>query len=137
MGSEKLPKKSTQNDVQAFLQKVASTTVKREGGKVLICPEAKVSHLGASSHNKNINFEMELSRNWHWMWSNHYYYKKNFSIFEAYKKTLSKFIFSFLKMIFYSIFNKQKSLINKQRFLGLWNAYLQKPSSYRPKIKRG
>ena len=111
--------------------------VKKEGGKVLVCTKAKVSHLGASSHNKNINFEMELSRNWHWMWSNYYYYRKNFSIFEAYKKTLSKFIFSFLKMIFYSIFNKQKSLINKQRFLGLWNAYLQKPSSYRPKIKRG
>tara|TARA_Y100000758_G_scaffold296587_1_gene255704 strand:+ start:1549 stop:2439 length:891 start_codon:yes stop_codon:yes gene_type:complete len=110
--------------------------VKREGGKVLICPKAKVSHLGASSHNKDINFEMELSRNWHWMWSNYYYYKKNFSIFTAYKKTLSKFIFSFLKMIFYSVFNKQKYLINKQRFLGLLNAYLNKPSSYKPKIKK-
>ena len=107
---------------------------KKLGEKIFIHPKSRVSHIGASSHNQNIQFEMELSRNWHWMWSNYYYYKKNFNVFTAIKKTYLRLISSFLKMSFYIFVNKKKYLIYRQRFTGLISAYLNKPSWYRPKV---
>ena len=108
--------------------------IKKLGEKIFIHPKSRVSHIGASSHNQNIQFEMELSRNWHWMWSNYYYYKKNFNVFTAIKKTYLRLISSFLKMSFYIFVNKKKYLIYRQRFTGLISAYLNKPSWYRPKV---
>jgi hypothetical protein len=94
--------------------------------------EAKIKHLGGRSHGKEFNLEMEISRNWHWMWSNFYYKKKHFGNIRAYNETILLFFKSILKTIFFLFFSKKKFLINKARFLGLFNSYLGKDSFYRP-----
>jgi len=100
--------------------------------KIYLIPEAKIKHLGGRSHGKEFNIEIEISRNWHWMWSNFYYKKKHFGKIRAYNETISLFFKSILKTIFFLFFSKKKFLINKARFLGLFNSYLGKDSFYRP-----
>jgi N-acetylglucosaminyl-diphospho-decaprenol L-rhamnosyltransferase len=100
--------------------------------KIYMIPKAKIKHLGGKSHGEKFNLEMEISRNWHWMWSNFYYNKKHFGVLKAYKVTILLFIKSILKMILFLFFNKKKFLINKARFLGLFNSFLGNKSFYRP-----
>jgi GT2 family glycosyltransferase len=100
--------------------------------KIYLISEAKIKHLGGRSHGKEFNLEMEISRNWHWMWSNFYYKKKHFGNIRAYNETILLFFKSILKTIFFLFFSKKKFLINKARFLGLFNSYLGKDSFYRP-----
>jgi len=128
-------------DEKIFLYKEETDLIKRcndNNLKVFSIPLCQVNHIGTSSFSSNTEteFEIELSRNWHWMWSNYYFYKKNFGILYAYKKTLRKLISSFFKMYLYFLMgNRKKHLIYKCRFSGLCNSYLNKPSWYRPKIK--
>ena len=102
--------------------------------KILILREAKIFHKGNSSVNKKFNYEIELNRNWHLMWSKFYFYKKHYSIILAYKQTIRSFFSSFIKMVYYSFFNKKKSLIYLNRFSGLLNSYLNKKSWKRPNV---
>ena len=103
-----------------------------ENEKIYVVKNAKIKHLGGQSHDINFNLNMEISRNWHWMWSNFYYYKKHFSSFLAYKNTLPLFFKSFVKIFFYLFLSKEKFLVNRARFLGLFNAYMGKGSFFRP-----
>ena len=103
-----------------------------ENEKIYVVKNAKIKHLGGQSHDINFNLNMEISRNWHWMWSNFYYYKKHFGIFLAYKNTLPLFFKSFVKIFFYLFLSKEKFLVNRARFLGLFNAYMGKGSFFRP-----
>ena len=52
-------------------------------------PKIKVQHFGGKSVNLPNSIEIEANKNWHYMWSKFYYYKKNFSIINAYKKGIS------------------------------------------------
>ena len=109
--------------------------IKDAGEKIYVVRPAKIYHLGGMSHDLKFKYELELSRNWHWMWSLFYYNKKHYGTLYAAKVTIPKLISSFLKCFFYIfIFRFEKSKIYLFRLLGLINAYLNKSSSYRPKI---
>ena len=108
----------------------------RENNKKLyLDPDIRVYHLGGSSHDVKINYEMELSRNWHWMWSTFYYHRKYNGYFLAFLMIFPKLFSSLFKIIFYTLtLNRAKKRIYFQRFSGLINSILLKPSWYRPKI---
>ena len=109
--------------------------LKNKNKKIYLDKKVIVHHIGASSHNKKINFEMELSRNWHWMWSTFYFNRKHYNYFYALFKVSRKFFSSLIKFIYYlMIFNKSKKKIYFQRFSGLFNSIIGKKSWYRPKI---
>tara|TARA_Y100001958_G_C21184005_1_gene513397 strand:+ start:305 stop:1144 length:840 start_codon:yes stop_codon:yes gene_type:complete len=103
--------------------------------KIYLDPSIKISHVGGSSHNQDIDFEMELSRNWHWMWSTFYYHKKYNNYFLSLLKVSSKFFSALFKVALYSIiFNGNKKKIYYQRLSGLYNSIIGKNSWYRPKV---
>jgi GT2 family glycosyltransferase len=102
--------------------------------KILVINKALVLHKGNSSVDKKFNYEIELNRNWHLMWSKFYFYKKNFSIITAYKKTLRSFFSSLIRIIYYKFINEKKYFIYLNRFNGLLSSYMNKKSLRRPKI---
>jgi len=86
------------------------------------------------SHNKKHNVPIELNRNWHYLWSGFYFYKKNNNYLFAAMYMLPTLFRMGLRIFFHYFVNKKKFLIYKYRFLGLFNAYINKKSWYRPKI---
>ncbi len=109
--------------------------LKKNNSKIFIDPTIKVSHLGGTSHNPEIEKPMELSRNWHWMWSTFYFHKKHYGYLTAMIKILPKLSSSFIKFIIFLItFQKYKSEIYKHRLSGIINSVLLKKSWYRPKL---
>jgi GT2 family glycosyltransferase len=87
------------------------------------------------SHNKIYNRQIEVNRNWHYMWSKFYYIKKKDNPLRAFLITLPSCLRALSKLSFYFLFNDNKFLIYKARFLGLVNSYLNNKSWYRPDIK--
>ena len=109
--------------------------LKKNNSKIFIDPTIKVSHLGGTSHNLEIETPMELSRNWHWMWSTFYFHKKHYGYLTAMIKILPKLSSSLIKFIIFLItFQKYKSEIYKHRLSGIINSVLLKKSWYRPKL---
>ena len=109
--------------------------LKKNNSKIFIDPTIKVSHLGGTSHNLEIEKPMELSRNWHWMWSTFYFHKKHYGYLTAIIKILPKLSSSLIKFIIFLItFQKYKSEIYKHRLSGIINSVLLKKSWYRPKL---
>ena len=109
--------------------------LKKNNSKIFIDPTIKVSHLGGTSHNSEIEKPMELSRNWHWMWSTFYFHKKHYGFLLALLKILPKFISAFIKVIIYSIIiNKKKRDIYYCRLSGIFNSMIGKKSWYRPSL---
>ncbi len=109
--------------------------LKKNNSKIFIDPTIKVSHLGGTSHNSEIEKPMELSRNWHWMWSTFYFHKKHYGYLTAMVKILPKLSSSLIKfIIFLIIFQKYKSEIYRHRLSGIINSVLLKKSWYRPKL---
>ena len=109
--------------------------LKKNNSKIFIDPTIKVSHLGGTSHNSEIEKPMELSRNWHWMWSTFYFHKKHYGYLTAIIKILPKLSSSLIKFIIFLItFQKYKSEIYKHRLSGIINSVLLKKSWYRPKL---
>ncbi len=109
--------------------------LKKEGKKIFLDSNISIEHLGASSHNRSIDFQMNLSRNWHWMWSTFYFNKKHEGYITALFKVLPKLTSSIVKYLFYSLSNnKEKKAIYFQRFSGLINSIFGKQSWYRPKV---
>ena len=109
--------------------------LKKNNSKIFIDPTIKVSHLGGTSHNPEIEKPMELSRNWHWMWSTFYFHKKHYGYLTAMIKILPKLSSSLIKFIIFLItFQKYKSEIYKHRLSGIINSVLLKKSWYRPKL---
>lgn len=106
-----------------------------KGGKVFTCNNLKIHHLGfKSSLGSSLQDKKnaDIVREWHWMWSSFYFYKKHNGYFYSLSKFIGKFIRSFFKMIFYSlIFNEELKNKYKYRFLGLYNASLNKPAFFR------
>ena len=102
---------------------------------IILCKNIFIKHLGNSSTDEKYKLEIELNRNWHYMWSKFYYYKKNYSYLRGLKETIGHFVKSLLKLFFFYLLNKKRFLIYKNRALGLFNSYLNKPSWKRPDIK--
>ena len=107
----------------------------KKGEKIFTASKLKIHHLGfkSSLNDDHINnFKIISIKEWHFMWSSFYFYKKNYSYFFALRKVLGKFLRSFFKMVFYSITIQKKNRSKYfYRFLGLSNAILGKPSSFR------
>ncbi len=108
--------------------------LKENQKNIYVISNATITHYGGKSHDEDVNHEMEVSRNWHWMWSSFYFEKKHNGIVAAYLKTFKTFLSALLKFLIIFLLNKKKASYYKARFLGLLNAYLCKPSSYRPKV---
>ena len=107
----------------------------KEGEKIYIIPRSKIKHLGGKAVDENYKYEIELSRNWHWTWSKFYFNKKYYGYLFAFIRGLPNFVSALIKFIFFLIINnKNKKNIYKMRASGFLNAFLGKPSSYRPKI---
>ena len=105
--------------------------------KIFLIKDLNAYHEGGKSIDKMEYLDIELNRHWHYMWSKFYYYKKNFGIFIAYKKTLKHMLSALIKFpLYFLIFNK-KNKIYRERISGLFNAYTGKPSWRRPKLNRG
>ncbi len=109
--------------------------IKYQNKKIYLDKRIKITHLGGSSHNKDIDYEMELSRNWHWMWSKFYFNKKHYGFLYSLMSVSGNLFSSLFKIIFFTLmFNKKKRRIYSQRFSGLLNSIVGKKSWYRPKI---
>ena len=109
--------------------------LRKKDKKLYLDPNISISHIGGSSHDKEINFKMEVSRNWHWMWSSFYFYKKHYGYFFALLKMSRKFLSALIKSIFYYLIkNSEKNKIYLSRLSGLTSSILMKKSWYRPKI---
>ena len=111
----------------------------KKGENVYSSKKLRIHHLGfKSSFDETSNKEgnIDILREWHWMWSTFYFYKKNFNYFYAFKKVIGKLIKAFFKIIFYSItFNQKEKEKYKYRFLGIYNALLGRPSTFRGFLK--
>jgi len=107
------------------------------GDNIFTSKDLKIHHLGfESSLGNNLENTKRANRirEWHWMWSSFYFYKKNYGIMKAFIKMSGKFFKSFVKIIFFSLtFQKNKKDKYLYRFLGLFNAMIGKPSSFRDK----
>ena len=102
---------------------------------IFIAPISKIKHLGGKAVNIKYKNEVEFARNWHWIWSKFYFNKKHHGYFAAFIKGFPKFIFSFVKYIFYLLIkNKVKQKIYLNRASGFINAAINKKSWYRSKF---
>jgi len=110
-------------------------SIKDINGEVYTGKNLLIDHLGfKGSFNSDptlIEYAQQL-RNWHWMWSTFYFYKKNYGLLFAYRKTIIKLFKSIIKFNFYNLIGR-KPLAQKYkyRFLGLWNSMIGKKSWYR------
>jgi len=102
--------------------------------KIYVFPKIKVSHESGKSVEKGNPIEVEANKNWHFMWSKFYYYKKNYSYYEAYKNTIFDLLESFVKFNLFYFFNYRKKTIFYNRISGLINSYMGKKSFRRLKI---
>ena len=102
--------------------------------KIYIIKDSLIKHLGAKSHDKEINFQIEICRNWHYMWSLFYFKRKHHGFLMAYATTLPKLIKYIFKMCLFFFFNENKFIKLSARSKGLISSYLNKRSSFRPQI---
>jgi N-acetylglucosaminyl-diphospho-decaprenol L-rhamnosyltransferase len=103
---------------------------------MFIAPLSKIKHLGGKAVNIKYKNEVEFARNWHWIWSKFYFNKKHHGYFAAFTKGFPKFIFSFIKYIFYLLIkDKIKQRIYLNRASGFINAAINKKSWYRSQFK--
>ena len=104
-------------------------------GSIYIVPKSRIKHLAAQAVDERFSDEVEFSRNWHWIWSKFYYSKKHFGFFKASYQGIPKYFSSIIKFLFYFLINnKRKRKIYFNRASGFYNAFIGKPSWYRPKI---
>tara|TARA_Y100000590_G_scaffold20764_1_gene24203 strand:+ start:4103 stop:4999 length:897 start_codon:yes stop_codon:yes gene_type:complete len=112
--------------------------VKNKNENVYVSKDLKINHLGfQSSLSKDKEFEIDFIklRNWHYMWSFFYFHKKHFGFFNAFFKSLGRFLRSIFRIMFYTFtFNKKERIIYTYRFLGLLNSILNRKSYFRIKL---
>jgi N-acetylglucosaminyl-diphospho-decaprenol L-rhamnosyltransferase len=108
-----------------------------KGGNIYTSSNLRIHHLGfQSSLGSNLENLKRANRmrDWHWMWSSFYFYKKNYGLLKAFMKMSGKFFKSFFKLIFFSLtFQNIKKDKYLYRFLGILNAMIGNPSSFRDK----
>lgn len=101
--------------------------------KIVVVMEINTYHIGASSHDKRLEFYSKLHRNWHYNWSRFYFNKKHYGPLYAYKKglvLLIKLIFKFIKNII--LFKKEEAQSIFAELHGLLASMINKSSYYRP-----
>ena len=103
--------------------------------KIYLVPDAKVKHIVGGFYKDEVVNEIEICKNWHFMWSKFYYNKKHNGLLYAYLITAPFMFRSLLKSFFYFFIDADKFKIYYARFSGLFNAYINKKSWYRPIIK--
>ena len=103
--------------------------------KIYLIPNAKVKHVVGGFYKNNTLIEVDICKNWHFMWSKFYFNKKYNGLMYAYIITFPFMIRSLIKTLFYFFMNKNKFRIYYARFSGLFNAYINKKSWYRPIMK--
>ena len=109
--------------------------IKKDDGIVYVVPTSKINHQGGKSVDPKYHEEIELCRNWHWIWSKFYFNKKHFGTFKAIKDGVFRYFSSILKFLFYFLINnKIKKKIYFNRASGFYNAFVGKPSWYRPNL---
>ncbi len=106
----------------------------RKNQNIYVLPKIKVKHLGGKSVSVRDPVELEANKHWHYMWSKFYFYKKNYSLSIAYKKTIMDLFKSFFKFIIFFLFNKRKKKIYINQFSGLINSYIGKTAYRRVKL---
>jgi N-acetylglucosaminyl-diphospho-decaprenol L-rhamnosyltransferase len=100
--------------------------------KIYLTKNINVNHIGGASYTDAFKPKVDGLRQWHFMWGKFYYYKKHFSLLNAYLMTLPDFFKSIIKMSCFYFINKNKFNIHRNRFSGLLNAFLGKTSWKRP-----
>ena len=103
--------------------------------KIYLIPNAEVKHAAGGFYKNNIINEINICKNWHFMWSKFYFNKKYKGLLYAYIITFPFMIRSLIKSLFYFFINENKFKIYFARFSGLFNAYINKKSWYRPFVK--
>ena len=103
--------------------------------KIYLITNAKVKHIVGGFYKTNIINEVDICKNWHFMWSKFYFNKKYKGSIYAYMITFPFMIRSIIKTIFYFFIDRNRFKIYYARFSGLFNAYINKKSWYRPLIK--
>ncbi len=107
----------------------------RKKQNIYVLPEIKVEHLGGKSVNLPNAIEIEANKNWHFMWSKFYFFKKNFNVIYAIKKTLRDLVIDMIKFCLFLPFNYRKRIIYSNRVSGLINSYLGSKSFRRINIQ--
>ena len=102
--------------------------------KIYVIPNIKVAHKGGASVEKGGLLDLECNKNWHFMWSKFYYYKKNYSLWVAYRETVFDLIESTFKIFIYYFFDMRKFKINFSKVSGLINSFLGNKSYKRLKL---
>ncbi len=103
--------------------------------KIYLITNSKVKHIVGGFYKTNIINEVDICKNWHFMWSKFYFNKKYKGQIYAYMITFPFMIRSIIKTIFYFFIDRNRFKIYYARFSGLFNAYINKKSWYRPLIK--
>ena len=103
--------------------------------KIYMVPNARVNHAEGGFYDVKLINEIEVCKNWHYMWSKFYFNRKHRGLFCAYFITSPFLIRSLLKSFFYFFLNKRRFRIYFARFSGLFNAYINRKSWYRPLLK--
>ncbi len=107
--------------------------IKSKNGKIILLNKIKIDHVGASSSNlKRANYDN--FRNWNFFWSRFYYFKKHYGLTHSLIKHSGKFFRFFLNTLIYYFFSEKKFLMNRYRFLGLYNSILNNSSRKSIKI---
>ena len=106
----------------------------RKNQKIYVLPKIKVKHQGGMSVNLNNKLSIEANKHWHFMWSKFYYFKKNYSLIYAFKKTIVILLINFFKLIIFSLLDKRKRVIYYSQMSGLINSYMGYKSYKRLKL---
>jgi GT2 family glycosyltransferase len=106
----------------------------RKNQKIYVFPKIKVFHESGKSVEIKDSIEIEANKNWHFMWSKFYFYKKNFSKFQAYRNTIYDLLESIIKFTIFLFFNKRRKIIFYNRISGLINSYKGETSFRRLKF---
>ena len=106
--------------------------LKKKGKKLYVIKSLKFHHLG-SSLKKNYRNLVLKTRSFHYNWSKFYYFKKNYSYFLAFKKSVPNIIRA-IKKIIIGIFKFDFNLIRFSfvELIGIFSGVFFLKSYYRP-----
>ncbi len=96
----------------------------RKNQKIYVIPNIKVKHEGGKSVNIKNSLNVEANKHWHFMWSKFYFYKKNYSTFYGFEKTIADFFKILFKLSFFYLLDTRKKIIYSNQLSGLVNSYL-------------
>ncbi len=102
--------------------------------KIYVLEDAGVKHKGGWSVDVKNKLDIEANKHWHYMWSKFYFYKKNYSVFYAYKKTIVDLLECLIKYLLFYFIDFRKRVIFYNKMSGLINSYIGNKSLKRLQI---